>query len=362
MRSSWLSQSSLALLILSVGISAFAGSPASTMTNGKTEISVMAYNVANLFDTKHDINKDDWTYLPLAEKNKTVQAECSKITVWPWKMECLKLDWTDAVLKVKMEHVADSILSINGGRGPDVLMLEEVENIGVLDQLNDNYLQAAGYKTVILIEGNDDRGIDQAILSRLPLNGTAVNNWIPLGADPRARKTPSRTRGLLQANLTLPDGTLLTVFTVHFPSGGEAHVQRVQAIDFLNKKRAELPKDRLVVVGGDFNINSDEDAKNAVYEKNLEPWMISHRIGCAGCQGTEYYKTADEWSFLDALGFSKNLDATKAKTGWVVDTASIQIPTYGQYQVGIDGRPANFDPIKKTGCSDHFPIFAILRK
>ncbi len=335
-------------------------SAASTVTNGRTEVSVMAYNIENFFDTKHDAGKADWAFLPLAQKDAGVQAECAKIPVYPWRMECLKLDWNETVLATKMTNVADAILAVNNGRGPDVLMLEEVENIGVLNQLNNGYLKAAGYTTVILIEGNDDRGIDQAILSRLPINGTAINSVIPLQDDPKSRKPARQTRGLLQVNLTLPDGTLLTVFAVHFPSGGPAHSQRVQAIDFLNAKRNELPADRLVIVGGDFNINAKEDDQESVYSGNLSNWMISHQIGCAGCEGTEYYKTEKSWSFLDAIGFSKNL-MPSAKSPWFVDVDSIQLPTFGRFQVGPEGHPAHFDAVNGTGVSDHFPVFAVLK-
>jgi exonuclease III len=347
-----------AVLIVSTSNS-FARPASSTTTDGRSAVSVMAYNVQNLFDTKHDAGKDDWAYLPLADKTAAVAAECAKISVYPWRMECLHLDWTDQVLAIKMQHVANAVLAVNNGRGPDVLLLEEVENIGVLNLLNSQYLSAAGYTSVILIEGNDDRGIDQAMLSRLPMVGSAVNDPIPLLNDPKTRKDASRTRGLLHATFSLPDGTPLTVFAVHFPSGSEAHDQRVQAVEFLNTKRNELPAGSLVVVGGDFNINAQEDAEISMYENNLSPWLISHHIGCQGCEGTEYYKTKKEWSFLDALGFSKNLSSGAA---WAVDASSVQIPVLDSEQLRADGTPNAFDAANETGVSDHLPIFAILRK
>lgn len=332
----------------------------STVTNGSTEISVMAYNVANLFDTVHDDGKEDWAYLPRASKDAMVRMECDKIKVWPWRMECLNLDWTPQVLEQKIARVAHSILAVNDGRGPDVLIVEEVENIGVLNQLN-AALGPAGYTSVVLIEGNDDRGIDQAFLSRLPLNGSPRNDAIPLAPNAKARKVPGKTRGLLQATFQLPGGELLTVFGVHFPSGGEAHVQRTQAIEFLNKKRSQLPPSRLVVVGGDFNVNSAEDKAFNVYAKDLAPWMISHLVGCQGCIGTEYYKTKKQWSFLDALGFSKNL-AWDENASWSLDTDSISIPVLDPEMIRDDGTPKTFDAKTGAGVSDHLPVFAILRK
>ena len=334
--------------------------PVSTVTNGSTEISVMAYNVANLFDTTHDAGKEDWAYLPRASKDATVRTECDKIKVYPWRMECLNLDWTPAVLAQKISRVSHAILSVNNGRGPDVLLLEEVENIGVLNQLN-AALGASAYTSVVLIEGNDDRGIDQAMLSRLPIVGKPVNDAIPLASNAGARKEPGRTRGLLQTTFQLPGGALLTVFGVHFPSG-DAHDQRAQAVEFLNEKRASLPSDRMVMVGGDFNINSAEDSQFDMYSSALSPWLISHKIGCRGCQGTEYYKTKKEWSFLDALGFSPNMDWDARGGSWSVDDSSISIPVLDSQMISDEGTPQSFDAVKGTGVSDHFPIFSILRK
>jgi len=342
-------------------VSTQGSSDSSTITNGSTEISVMAYNVENLFDTVHQPGKEDWAYLPLADKDASVRIECDKIKVFPWRMECLNLDWTPAVLSKKISRVAEAILSVNDGRGPDVLLLEEVENIGVLNQLN-AALGKARYTSVVLIEGNDDRGIDQAMLSRLPIVGTPVNDPIPLASNAKARKVPGRTRGLLQTTFQLPGGELLTVFGVHFPSGGEAHMQRTQAIEFLNEKRAALPASRLVVVGGDFNVNAEEDRQFSVYSDAMKPWLVSHLIGCEGCVGTEYYKTKKEWSFLDALGFSKNLDQDQKSSSWFVDEQSISIPTLDPEMKRADGTPNSFDAVRGTGVSDHFPIFSILRK
>jgi uncharacterized protein len=49
--------------------------------------------------------------------------------------------------------------------GADAVFLQEVENVGVLERL----ATQAGYPVARLVEGNDPRGIDVAVLSRLPL-------------------------------------------------------------------------------------------------------------------------------------------------------------------------------------------------
>jgi endonuclease/exonuclease/phosphatase family metal-dependent hydrolase len=50
----------------------------------------------------------------------------------------------------------------------DIVALQEVENRYLLQQFVDTYLSSMNYQ-VVLIEGNDTRGIDVALLSRLPI-------------------------------------------------------------------------------------------------------------------------------------------------------------------------------------------------
>jgi len=58
-----------------------------------TEISLMTYNVENLFDTKDDMGKDDKAFLPASfKKNAYHKGHCRGIEVKKWRDECLYLD------------------------------------------------------------------------------------------------------------------------------------------------------------------------------------------------------------------------------------------------------------------------------
>lgn len=135
------------------------------------KVSLMQFNVENLFDTTHDIGKVDYTFLPFAVKEfKEHKEECGKISNKKWRNQCLFLDWSKVNLDKKMKELAAAILKQNGGHGPDVLVMEEVENISVLEDFRKKYLSSVHYNPAILIEGKDARGIDTAILSKLPFN------------------------------------------------------------------------------------------------------------------------------------------------------------------------------------------------
>ena len=325
-------------------------------------ITVMTYNVENLFDTQDDQNKEDETYLPAAFKNShpRVKARCSLARKRHWRELCRNTDWTQSRLQRKMERLAEVILQVKDGQGPDILIVEEVENRKVLELLRTQYLQAAHYKPSVLLEGPDKRGIDVGILSRLEQIKPAQLHKIQFKKGNGIKeKDIHPTRGILQATLRLPDGTPLTVFGVHFPSQGSSTPFRRFAIKRLNQLKAQLDKDTLIVVGGDFNISLKEDLRENLYQKDLGPhWAISHKIGCDSCKGTHYYHRHRTWSFLDALLFSPNM-LPQGQSRWMVLPKSIRIPRDSLYQTNRYGSPARFylgsGPV---GVSDHWPLAA----
>jgi hypothetical protein len=131
-------------------------------------VSVMSFNAENLFDAEHDSGKRDHAFLPLSRKGTPEHdAACAAVEREVYRDQCRLWDWSEAILDTKLRRVAAAILQVGEGRGPDLLLLQEVENRDVLERLRTEYLAAAGYKTASLVEGEDARGIDQAILTRL---------------------------------------------------------------------------------------------------------------------------------------------------------------------------------------------------
>ena len=104
-------------------------------------------------------------------------AACNEIVVDSWRDECLNLDWSDAAIEHKLADL--------------------------------------GYRPVVLIEGTDARGIDVALLSKLPLLGEPLLQPLILPDFPDRQ---GDTRGVLQATFVLPDNSRLTAFSVHFPA------------------------------------------------------------------------------------------------------------------------------------------------
>ena len=128
-------------------------------------VSVMTFNVENLFDNRNDAYKTDETYLEFSKKQTPIHIKnCEKISTKRWRDDCWYIDWTDEVIENKLNSIASVILSY-GSNGPDIIGLQEVENKRILKQLFKK-LDGAGYEHYVLLEGSDNRGIDTAFISK----------------------------------------------------------------------------------------------------------------------------------------------------------------------------------------------------
>jgi len=314
-------------------------------------VTIMTFNVQNLFDNVDDPGKDDATFLPLSAKQSAAhKAGCAKIEVERWRDQCLNWDWSEPVLKRKLAGVAAAILQVNDGHGADIIALQEVENAAIVDRLSFEYLGAANYGPSILIEGDDERGIDVAFLSRLPLTEAPVLHPMTFPDYPDRQ---GDTRGILEATFLLPDGTPLTGLAVHFPAPFHPVEMRVEAYRQLNLLRSRLPPDHAVFAAGDFNTVSAEMVDGGMLDRYVRPtWQIAHEL-CDGCPGTYYYPRDDNWSFLDMILFAP---PRGEKTTWRIRADSVRIRNRAPEQVTASGTPKHYDGATQSGVSDHWPL------
>ena len=93
------------------------------------KVSVMTFNVENLFDNKDDPKRVDETYIALKDKQTAKHLDgCNLIEVKSWRDSCLYLDWNDEVIDIKLQNLSRVILS----EDVDIIGFQEVENIGML--------------------------------------------------------------------------------------------------------------------------------------------------------------------------------------------------------------------------------------
>ena len=95
----------------------------------------------------------------------------------------------------------------------DVLCLQEVEGLDVLKRFRSEYLGGRrNYPYALVIDGNDPRRIDVAILSRRPILAARTWQHLPYG------RGYVFSRDCLEVDLEMPGGKTLTVYNNHFKS------------------------------------------------------------------------------------------------------------------------------------------------
>jgi endonuclease/exonuclease/phosphatase family metal-dependent hydrolase len=117
-------------------------------------------------------------------------------------------------------------------RYPDILCLQEVENIQAIRKFNENYLENY-YPYSLLIDAYDPRNIDVGVLSRLPI--TRIRSHIEDRLLDDAR--PFENRDCLEVTFELPDGESLTLLVNHLKSKFVRRRQNESNTSYRNRVR-----------------------------------------------------------------------------------------------------------------------------
>jgi len=160
----------------------------------------------------------------------------------------------DRISDAAIENTARVIAEVD----PDVLVCVEVEDRPTLERFHDGVLApllAAQGKAplpyAMVIDGNDDRGIDVGILSRYPID--RMRSHV---ADRTAAGKPTFSRDCPEYYVRLPNGKELVVLPNHFASKGsdlKGDRRKVQAAAVAGIVKAVRATHELVVVAGDLN-------------------------------------------------------------------------------------------------------------
>ncbi|HEY5974660.1 MAG TPA: endonuclease/exonuclease/phosphatase family protein [Geobacteraceae bacterium] len=305
------------------------------------------WNVENLFDR-------EW-YAGRSEKlTRTLQGELA--------------GWTQQLLSKKLDQLASVINRLNGGKGPDIMGLCEVESRHVLELLVTRL--TSRHYAIIHADTADNRGIDVAFLY-----------------DPAKFKTKksetffhviikrSATRDLVQANFTVKaTGRKLVLVGNHWPSRSEGEMEsepyRMAAGETLayyhERIRELLGNDIAVVAMGDFN---DEPFNRSLTDYALScgcrETVINANNPCffnvmwpllAEGVGTYYFNRPH---VLDQFLLSRGMVTGAAGFSLVAGSVAREIfpgmADSSDYHKPVSfGRPT--DKLNDQGYSDHFPI------
>jgi len=276
--------------------------------------------------------------------------------------------WTQALLDRKVMQLASIICRMNGGRGPDLLGVSEVENKYVMNKLRKSLAPLGRTYAIVHHDTPDQRGIDVAFIYDADLFTAQerFNHFV-------MRRTA--TRDLLQVNFRTSKGRLLVVIGNHWPSrsGGEEASAVYRAIAgetlayfherILEVKGPETP----VLAMGDFN-DEPFDPSLADYALSIRsrqkvvnakiPYFLNLMWRITGQSlGTFYFENFP--NVLDQFLANKNLVQENAPIRALPDSVEVvcfpEMVSPGDYP-----KPVPFggmgNPINKDGFSDHFPV------
>lgn len=318
-----------------------------------SELTILSWNVQNLFDDVADGGEYD-------EFNPE------------------EGEWSTPLFYKRLNRVGE-VLSRCLEDFPQILLLQEVENLNTLSVLGDEVL-GNHYPWQILLE-EDDMSIHTAVLSSVPVKSVSrleTGHWGQL-----------RLRPILEVRFDL-NGRDLIVFNNHWKSrsGGVAATEEgrlVSASILVNRIRSLIEEDPdvLIIAAGDFNENHDEYKKiGRAYRTALIPaiesvpdeWDDSLYICSDGSDsrlfadkvvlyspwydvnsaGSYVYKS--KWSKIDHFFLWKSLfDGS----GYEYESFEVikEDMLLNEYNF-----PARWDTYKEEGYSDHLPVLLKLRE
>lgn len=303
------------------------------------------YNLENLFDIYNDKRTNDNDYLPISVKKWTSKRYDNKIR--------------------KLSFAISNIGKKETGKHPAIVGLAEVENArAIQDLISYKNLEDCHYNYVHY-DSLDERGIDVALIydtSVFEVTHTEIfriNLWNEQGL-------PDYTRDILLVSGIL-DGESIHVIVNHWSSRREGEKETEPKRLASSNKVAEIIANLRLenetakcIVMGDFNDDpSSNSIRNLVRAANLYNPMETLRSFSRG--SSLHFR---QWNLFDQIMVSTNF-FDKTPERFEFESANIFDADFlklfnGRYK----GSPFRTYIGKKYqgGYSDHFPVYAILKK
>ncbi len=216
------------------------------------EVTVMSYNVENMFDVFDDPYTGD--------------------------------EGTDVKRRDEIIAIAKAIAKVDA----DVVVFQELENEHLLEGMVNTFLADAGYQYIAAQPTNDKRGINLGVISRLPIKRLASYRFKTLTHPDVPDKTWRFARDAMQITLDV-DGHELHIFNVHFKSNssgsGDPNSMLWRSAEVLGVKSivreilAEKP-DANVLVMGDCNSNLE------TRPEQVRPWPATQLMRAPEADGS----------------------------------------------------------------------------
>ena len=317
-------------------------------------ISVLSYNVENLFD-----DVDNGSEYSDFDPGEGI--------------------WDTDLYHTKLANIAEVIRSSVKG-GPDILALQEVENFKALIDLRDNYLNGLGYRYGIIAD-DDGSAVNAAFLSKIPIVDFSAH---------RSQVVDTTLRSVLEARFNA-GGIDLIIFNGHWKSksGGaevteKLRVASARIVAGRIRELLSLDPDLEILVAGDLNERIDEfEACGGSYQTALVPIDamvpesyydssigVTSNVEQVGVSEerivlfSPWFDTSAPGSYVYAYEWEK-IDHFLL-TGGLLDNAGLRFGAFEvvnrDFMMNTSGYPKRWNTRLAGGYSDHLPLLLHLTK
>lgn len=321
--------------------------------SAKNSITIVFYNLENLFDTINNPATNDEEFLPGSPKQ-----------------------WNNVRYQKKINDLGAVLSAINEKELPALIGLAEVENSKVLQDLASSQKLRKSKYGIVHFDSRDERGIDVALLYNPGEIDMIESKPIPVTFGNDVRDV---TRDILYAKCRIKGDKTIHVFVNHWPSRSpgqeESEVKRVMAAITLRKEVDNIlntENEANIIIMGDFNdeptnrsilqmLNATNKLKNQSYRDLFNLMYDPHNVKG---EGSITYK--DIWQMFDQIIVSQPM--LKKGNGYYTMAGDGKV--FRNEQVMMKDPATGTSVINRTyegdkyigGVSDHLPVFAILRK
>ena len=316
------------------------------------------WNVENLFDVEDSPHRPDYLQSRLKSELK---------------------GWNADVLEKKLTQLSSVIKKMNGGLGPDILGLCEIENKQVLTKLVEKFNSLNRNYEIAHHDTSDNRGIDIAFIYDSDLFLAEEQfHYVVLKR--------SATRDIFQLNMRTVNGREFILIGNHWParSSGvfETEPYRIIAAETLSywlSRIFEIRGNKIpVFIMGDFNdecfnrsitdyalsTNSEDKVRYSITPRLYNLMWATYKDETGSYYYDNFPLVFDQ--FLTTKGGI--LKSSKLGAGEFSDGANVHIEMFpemdsgGRYPNPIRfGRPSSTSTYHpETGYSDHYPVSMIM--
>lgn len=266
--------------------------------------------------------------------------------------------WTQAKYDERLDRLCEVFIACGkragkeSGAGPDIAVLEEIENAGVVRDIVNRLPQRSTYRHAAFIPPVSGSAFGSVVLSRYPV--VSVSAHSVAGGE-------TALRPLLEVTLQVGDERVV-VFAVHWKSklgdsAGTGDIRLAQETLLADRIAALAASGEssssLWIACGDFNQKREECTVMNAYSNCWDGWLARLDDGTvSGPPGSYSYR--GNWETIDNI-FIPN---SRASAWQLEDFAVVAESPFADDQFV----PLRYEAFSGKGYSDHLPLVMVLEK